>query len=38
MGYSHSGKIVAIIAKMGLIREIRRKREVFPVRGELVEP
>ena len=29
MGYSHLGKIVAIIAKMGLIKEIRRKREVF---------
>jgi hypothetical protein len=30
MGYSHLGKIVAIIAKKGLIKEIRREREFFP--------
>jgi len=27
MGYSHLGKIVAIIAKKGLIKEIRKERE-----------
>lgn len=35
MGYSHLGKIVAIIAKKGLKKEIRREKSV---RGELVEP
>jgi len=35
MGYSHLGKIVAIIAKMGLKKVIRFKREDF---GFVVTP